>query len=858
METEARYWDEVVQKVSLIPVGQEDFFRRLWRGGRLRYKGAPLQSDSVDELSARMLVTAVRRKTSLFVLMPSSGAEQAPALFGSLLLIDAVDKILDPASRLHRVVVFGSTIGIRAHLANITVHGLSLSEVFKQVHLQQDARRVRPRNDSDGQLSDQLPEVVCSLSPVRPREVLDRFRPTWIAVDCGAGEVEWLGGVLNAAKEHDIPVVGWIAGYPSLARGVLRQYQLPVFSWPPMRRVDGRTVRMSRLSGRSLVNDSAHLNFLPVVLRGAQADSLSTQLDLARRALISLARKKGGQLFDDCLRAGWRCLRGLEALHVPMQFHDVESRQFWGMSQIGARRAAFDRFLEAIRANQSESYQRLADTARALDTAIELTSTAAPPLWTALLTLCVGEATLGSPQLVVFSSAARRKLFELALASFEGITVTDLATLGVSLSSLTELMAATISAEDPDGGLIPIRQTTTLRGTASVNLVGWPSISRIGRLASLFAFGKIRTLALPHQEPDIHRNIAALASACAVSPAEDADALRDLGLPLTSPTGTGDFAYVEAAATEYLDVTGHRRDETTLQPPHTWRVPDPIDEAEWLLREDDADLQEESTTPALDIGDDEPQETASTDQTLVVDQVIWVDLIDGRRVLFAPDSDVNVIRGGGAYESMRSIRADRLRPGDRIIFIHGQRRQSLYDLIIDRVHTHPSIRLHLALIRAWHQEIDRAYRAWSEAHGLGFDSLLERLRALGCQRTAPLTVRLWVTGEIICPSDPEDLRRVAEVLDIPFVRDHYGRISRAADRLRGLHRGLANRLSNWIRAQAAGAMPAREDDVFDEELGLSLTDFRESLEVLVVRTVTEAQGLYLRSSLNRISERGIP
>ena len=141
---------------------------------------------------------------------------------------------------------------------------------------------------------------------------------------------------------------------------------------------------------------------------------------------------------------------------------------------------------------------------------------------------------------------------------------------------------------------------------------------------------------------------------------------------------------------------------------------------------------------------------------------------------------------------------------------------------------------------------------WSRPAGRGYEELLREIRARGCERSAALTVKFWVTGEIICPSDPEDLRRMADVLGIAFIKDHYHRVAKAADRLRGLHRGLANRLNNWLRSQAAGLSSDDDDSVFDEELGLTLGDFRASLEVLTVRSVQLINGLFLRTSLGRI------
>jgi hypothetical protein len=176
-------------------------------------------------------------------------------------------------------------------------------------------------------------------------------------------------------------------------------------------------------------------------------------------------------------------------------------------------------------------------------------------------------------------------------------------------------------------------------------------------------------------------------------------------------------------------------------------------------------------------------------------------------------------------------------------------------MLLGRVHNHSSIRLHLALVDMWHEAVNKTYHAWAQQTGKSYDALLEALQALGCKRSSALTVQFWVSGVIMCPSDPEDIRRVAKVLGIPSVLEHYARIARAAERLRGLHRGLAHRLNNWLRTQVPGSAARDDDDIIDQEIGLRLSDFRESFEVLLIRNVELLDGMFLRASLNHIVER---
>ena len=191
-----------------------------------------------------------------------------------------------------------------------------------------------------------------------------------------------------------------------------------------------------------------------------------------------------------------------------------------------------------------------------------------------------------------------------------------------------------------------------------------------------------------------------------------------------------------------------------------------------------------------------------------------------------------------------------LRTGDRVMqvmLIHGQRRQNLYDLIVSRVHRVSAIGLRVALVRQWQDDLVLAYRGWKLHGDRNLDALLALMRERGSELTSTATLRQWLLRQTLCPADKEDLRRLAEVLEMGFVREHYRRIYGAASHLRGLHRGLANRLNRWLEQQAVGA--EEDEAVVDENLGLRFGDFRSSLQVLVVEGVATIEGPFLRTTL---------
>jgi hypothetical protein len=851
MDAEVEFWRPILQSLRLIPVGEEDFFKKLWSDGRLRYSGKTLASGNVEEMSARLLSTALRRRKSLFVVLPEMLPRNAPTLFASALLLEAVSKLEAKDTRSIRVTLMSSSVAMRAHLDEVTVHGTSLSQVFRQVHLREDAKRTIGATGAGVGLSDFLPQVVCALSPALPRSVLDRYRPNWIAIDCdGTNDLEWLPEVLALAREREIPVIGWSFGYFGGCAAAVRRAQYPLFMWPP---AVGRSSRPKRIVNRALspedlVDRCVRPTFRPVVVDGDRPRDLSRQFSEAKALLSQMAGRLRSQFSDDCIRSGWHYLRALENVHVPLAFFEAECRQYWGMNTLASSAATFKKFVERAQTVTPETRQDLDRVYGCLSKCHTLLSDADPPLWSALLAMAVAEASSNEPRLIAFAARSRRRLFELALLGIEGISIGDLESVGVRLSSLADVSLNTSTQGDNRNS--QLTESRAIRTEDLACVVGWPAQQQHAKLQYLFRKHQVHVLGLPHQEREIKSRLEALSAAVCVKAAEDHGALLTVGLAATPWTSPPEFRFVKVGQTQFVGLEAVFSDSGRQAREPVWDAPDAVKEAEWLLKEDtdgDDALADGVASDEDELGGSEVYE----DQ--IVDSAIRVDLPDGRFVLLASDLKINVIRGSGAYETMQERCADTIRRGDRLIFIHGQRRQSVYDLLIGRVHTHPAIQLHLALLNAWHDEIEKGYRRWTVSTKLGYDSLLLELQALGCERSAPLTVRFWVTAQILCPSDPEDVRRMGQVLAIPFVTEHYKRISKAADRLRGLHRGLANRLSNWLRTQGPGSSRVSDDEVFDDELGLRLSDFRESLEIVVVHSVERLEGMFLRSSLNRFS-----
>ena len=53
-----------------LPRGSDEFFVKLWQEGRLKYVGANIKPDAIDELSARLICATLNNKERILLVLP--------------------------------------------------------------------------------------------------------------------------------------------------------------------------------------------------------------------------------------------------------------------------------------------------------------------------------------------------------------------------------------------------------------------------------------------------------------------------------------------------------------------------------------------------------------------------------------------------------------------------------------------------------------------------------------------------------------------------------------------------------------------------------------------------------------------
>lgn len=841
--------------LETLPGTDDALFQTVWKQKRLLFDGRQGIADIIDYHSACLITAALRRGGRLLLTLPDFQPHRPAFLLATALIrhfLDSHSRAGSTSPRNDNVLYFGPSIGIREQLRRTSVQGLRVD--LAQVFSQHDVRRgstnttgpVSPLDSS----SANLPHVITAYSPVDPIGMLRTYRPCWIAIDCSdAPSLAWLLPLLEEATRQGIPIVAW--GQNPLSECV-GDFNLlgHTFTWP------WNSPCLLRGELDTLLEPKDPISIKPLIICGKASESFSSSLSDVYHILSRATHhaENSGRLIKDAIAIHWKYLRSLESLAVPIDFYEAEAQQFWGLQSFGKLEAVCDRFRSYCMQGDAVLYQDLESVAALLQQAKNDIEEMGCLLWEALVNLCIDDIETDDSRLLVFPSGSRKQLFLFSMLARHNTGEDDLREMGTYVTSLIELgrwvrgSQAILKQENdifsirpPNGGYYPV-------------IVGLPNPVMTPRILYALFHPKVDIVLYPHQRSSFMRRQSEWSDCMSGNMGRNLDSLACMSRITKPSTPHSLHGRISVEIPEEMDVRTAKRTPTTLDGSF-WKPDDPVTEVARLFRADNEFESEELIlNDHVETGIHHPDDIH--DQICV--EVVKVKFDQGWFGYFASDDEINVITHDGL--DSRYVRS--LRNGERVLFIHGQKRQSLYDLIISRVHKHPSIELHLVMIRRWQEDLKIAFAKWcsstgdySELEAFGkrdLDGLLRRMRARKSRLESSAALHFWLEGFVLCPQDPEDLLRVSEILSMGFVQKNYKRISQAAIRLRGLHRGLSRRLNHWLQDQITGTVQGREDDVIDTELGLTFGDVKSSLLVMHIEEIEIVPEPFLRSTLGRI------
>lgn len=800
-------------------IGCGEILDQLWGEPKIQLLGprGSLPIDAIDEIVARLAVAAWARRGPVLIALPDD-ADSGPALALATLLLCFWWKSREASPSYARPVLYlGTTVGIRDDLSKVTVRGLGLRLSDTLGHTDLTRAGATLARGHRVEHSDGLPSITTAYAPADVAGLVRRSSPPFIAADLGNHtEVPWAHALIDVARESHIPLVMWARDPLAIDQSVrgATVVSLPGIS---RQREGGPAFRSTAIQ--------------PLVMSGPIAEDIAAAMGRATVALAEASKwaavagaTRSSVLVSDAVRLHRLRLRVLELMPCPVDLYDAGVSAHWGMTSTRDIRESCTRFRAACEVTYPDLTRALQVAAAYLDE-VERLLRQANPLWDAACSLAVGTRELGLH--VIFGTGARKDLFLDALLVAYGISESDLMSIGVRATALSDRGCAATGSE---GDSPPVRSV----------VVG--QIGRVDekRLASVAKLESVDIALYSHQLRPLQSRVSAWATSRTFRP----DLLGlNLGAKLSDPS------HQPPPRVRLLEPISLVADRVEPRPSELevqdWLNPDLAAELQRfydLAGDIDEEGQEAATWSA------EPASGTEEDASLVCATGYYVQFSGGWRATFAPDQEVMFVRRLGKRATTEIRPARELRHGVEIVAIHGQRRQSLYDLLVSRLHANPAVALQLALIREWQRELSSAYELWRRSGG-DLDQLVGRLQANGSAITSTLAVRFWLLGHTIAPQDPRDITRIAQILDMPFASKHHARIAAAASRLRGLHRGLSNRLSNWLEREIAAGPQVDDHLPLDRELGVTFADFASTLLYLTVELAEEREGPFLRASL---------
>lgn len=169
--------------------------------------------------------------------------------------------------------------------------------------------------------------------------------------------------------------------------------------------------------------------------------------------------------------------------------------------------------------------------------------------------------------------------------------------------------------------------------------------------------------------------------------------------------------------------------------------------------------------------------------------------------------------------------------GDIVLFVNGDQRRSIYEVMLAEIKKSPAFSLSADIIEAWQRRLKTEFAK----AGMTGATLHRRLRDAG-SNVVGVTVRGWLRGSVMSPLDSDNLGRLFMVFGIPDPEGrHSRRIDQAARHLRNVYRQYAKAVNAFLIRAARDGRP--ELDALLEKYNLDLDGVKEAVvaqEVLAI------------------------
>ena len=797
-----------------MPVNQEDFFKQLWKNGKINYESETELIDEIDEISSQLACTAFEKNIGTLLVLPDQSSHRGAVTFATILVKYAVQCILNNSTP-KKILYFGNNLQFKHAIQSTYIGNLPLSQAFSYIQAKGKFNRIV--DDRKALIPSQyLPEVICVYNPIDAEEYINRYKPKFVAIDCGReNKIEWFSNLIAYCRKKTIPIISWSSNfYGSFGKSV-EDSGGSIFYFPSK---NGSDIKIT-----DLFLDNGLYNIQPLILIGNHVNFVDKEIYLAKECLKKLKIKSKGKLQDDSLILAWKNVKAIENLVVPITLFNAEAKSFWGIHSLTDLQSAIQKYIDQILKSDSIFAEGLNEYVSHSEAITESFKTNEPPLWTALSNYCVDNIQENGINVIIFPKKYQKQLFVYTLLSKSNISEDEL---------LKEWKSVLITLKDYSQFKKENRSTIIFP-----LLVGLPGAYEKEYFYDLLA-DSVKILLYPNQLSILKylvNEVNVLEKEHLKKSIKTLKRISGLSNDVNLPAKVDRFYLSKDYIQQKIDRQAVKL--STIETASLLNIGDLDSELSALFDRAGIDSLSENEETHISA-------TTHSQQDIFIQNALEINFIEGYKILVSQNDKLNVIN-----DLKEGVYSRAIKVGDRILVILNQARQSLFDLVLSRVHSHPSLEIHFAVLRKWSEELHLGYIIWQEQNkNKGIDDVLKLLQEKGSSITTRIAVNNWVTGITLRPQDEKDIMRIGEILKSKFIIDNYRRIFAAAARIVGIHITLARKLNDWITKQ--GYQNDKHDsELIDEEVGLTLGDVKSSFRIFTVQNIKKVERQILENSL---------
>lgn len=790
--------------------GWEKYFRHikdssiLWslEKGYLNFNGAPIYLHSINRQSLLFFKMAISKNLSSVLVYPSTKLTITSLLALESLYFRLHEQRL-PSGR-DCLIIFSSRVELRREIKDNFI-GLRAStmplysEAFPIGRITSEGNAVK--------ISKSLGNLKLLISPgpsALPNSTISNKIFGGIIESTSELTEDQMTDLLRWAEESEVPFIFIISPDPPTKPAIaLIDKGFPYWGWDPISLAedcsnDDETIAAGNFNfdtpfSRNIDEIRNKATGLKRVIVPVKESKLNSQLIELRKNYLELSRSAdsiGSPAAKDIAKKYLGCIYALEEMTAPIAFVELELNKRWGVVPVKKRIGHLIRLCEAIRSeNQLYASFAIRSANKILETYayMEDKKSGKHPV---ILQIIKEARSLGKSVLFVSKNEALNEALKFYLEVEKGFNITDLHKQKIDFIAASRINRDSLNTHIVD--------TCVLYGCPRYYQRDILSYAKSGRIGIIAYESEIPAIKYIHDEiEDLHKYFS---NSVKVKIAERISGIKpkikELQKVSKEDQGKTDLIFIDPQDAEMGEYT-------------------PEDLLSSFL----------SLDFSIDFDYSTEAEARSAERCMKGDSdyvhAVKVSLLGGRYIMLHAEKHVQIY--DESTEKVKDRIGRNLKRNDLLILIENSTRKSLAESIINKVESHPSMIQVVVYQKAWSYYLRQAL----EESGDHFNEVIEKLTAHGAKEPkTPAAVYQWINGVIIGPSDLDNIRRIGEIYNKPFLIDHFKEIANAVRRLRSIHRSLAKRLNRMIpRAGIQADQGQSENTVIDEKLDLYLEDF---------------------------------